>query len=100
MYHTQNGVYAMKQISLSNALFSNVQQRVLALLFGRPDRSFYTSEIIRDVHSGRGAVERELSRLLRSGLVSTIRIGNQTHYQANKQSPIFDELRLIILKTA
>lgn len=90
---------AMEQVSLSNALFSKVQQRVLGLIFGHADRSFYTSEIVRSVHSGTGAVERELSRLQRSGLVSVERIGNQKHYRANQQSPIFEELKSLILKT-
>jgi predicted nucleotidyltransferase len=89
----------MELLSLSNALFSKVQQRVLALIFGQPGRSFYTSEIIRNVQSGTGAVERELSRLQRSGLVSVERIGNQKHYRANHQSPIFAELRSLVIKT-
>jgi predicted nucleotidyltransferase len=89
----------MESISLSNALFSKVQQRVLALIFGQPERSFYASEIMRNVNSGTGAVERELSRLQRSGLVSVERIGNQKHYQANHQSPIFAELQSLVLKT-
>jgi predicted nucleotidyltransferase len=88
-----------RDISLSNALFSNVQQRVLALIFGNPKQSFYTSEIIRRVRSGTGAVERELARLEQSGLVSVQRIGNQKHYRANRESPIFNELRGIVLKT-
>src|SRR5258707_7562099 len=90
----------MEEISLSNALFSKVQQRVLALIFGHSDRSFYTSEIVRSVHSGTGAVERELSRLQSSGLVSVERIGNQKHYQANRESPVFDELQSLVVKTA
>jgi predicted nucleotidyltransferase len=89
----------MSETGLSNAIFSGVQQRVLSLLFGHPDRSFYTSEIIRSVASGTGAVERELARLEGSGLVATKRIGNQKHYQANRDSPIFAELRGIVLKT-
>ena len=89
----------MEALSLSNALFSKVQQRVLALIFGQPDRSFYTSEIMRNVQSGTGAVERELSRLQRSGLVSVERIGNQKHYRANQQSPIFAELQSLVIKT-
>jgi predicted nucleotidyltransferase len=89
----------MESISLSNALFSKVQQRVLALIFGQPERSFYASEIMRNVNSGTGAVERELSRLQRCGLVSVERIGNQKHYQANHQSPIFAELQSLVLKT-
>jgi predicted nucleotidyltransferase len=93
------GMMTMEAISISNALFSKVQQRVLALIFGRPERSFYMSEIVRNVHSGTGAVERELSRLQRSGLVSVERIGNQKHYRANRQSPIFAELQSLVIKT-
>lgn len=89
----------MVEIGLSSALFSNVQARVLALIFGHPERSFYASEIIRSVRSGTGAVERELSRLRDSGLVRVERIGNQKHYRANHHSPIFEELRSIVLKT-
>jgi len=88
-----------KDASLSDALFSKVQQRVLALIFGNPERSFYTLEIVRNLNSGRGAVERELARLEQSGLVSIERIGNQKHYRANRGSPIFDELRGIVIKT-
>ena len=89
----------MESISLSNALFSKVQQRVLALIFGHPERSFYASEIVRNVRSGTGAVERELSRLKSSGLVSVERIGNQKHYRANAASPIFAELKSLVRKT-
>jgi predicted nucleotidyltransferase len=89
----------MEPVSLSDALFSKVQQRVLALIFGHPERSFYTSEIVRNVHSGTGAVERELSRLKSSGLVSVERIGNQKHYRANPDSPIFAELKSLVRKT-
>lgn len=31
---------------LTNALFTKTQQRVLALLFGQPDRAFYANEMI------------------------------------------------------
>ena len=77
-------------VSPSNALFAKVQQRVLALIFTHPERSFYASEIIRRVNSGVGAVERELSKLERSGLVSVECIGNQKHYRANQAAPIFE----------
>lgn len=104
MYRTQIRKYvlilkAMTEASLSDALFSGVQKRLLGLIFGRPDRSFYTSEIVRAVRSGTGAVVRELSRLQASGLVSVEKIGNQKHYRANRESPIFDELHSLILKT-
>jgi predicted nucleotidyltransferase len=86
-------------LGLSNALFSKVQQRVLALIFSHPERSFYTSEIVRKVRSGVGAVDRELSKLERSGLVTVDRIGNQKHYRANQAAPIFEDLRGLVEKT-
>jgi len=89
----------MEALSIGNALFSKVQQRVLALIFGQPERSFYMSEIVRNVSSGTGAVERELSRLQRSRLVSLERIGNQKHYRANRGSPVFEELQSLVTKT-
>jgi predicted nucleotidyltransferase len=90
---------ARHTLSLSSALFSKVQQRVLALIFSHPQRSFYMSEIVRNLRSGVGAVERELSKLERSGLVSVERIGNQKHYRANQAAPIFEELRGLVEKT-
>ena len=86
--------------SLSSALFSNTQQRVLALLFGQPERSFFATELIGLADSGSGAVQRELKRLTESGLVSVNRIGNRKHYQANPESPIYSELCSIVQKTA
>ncbi|MGH8738563.1 MAG: nucleotidyltransferase domain-containing protein [Burkholderiales bacterium] len=85
--------------SLSDALFSTTQQRVLALLFGQPDRSFYASELIARAGAGSGAVQRELARLEQSGLVTVRRVGTQKHYQANPESPLFSELRGIVQKT-
>ena len=84
---------------LASALFSATQQRVLSLLFGQPNRSFYTSELIKLVGSGSGAVQRELKRLKDSNLITMTRIGNQKHYKANHESPIFNELTGIISKT-
>lgn len=48
--------------SLADALFTRTQQRVLALLFGQPARSFYANELISLAGMGSGAVQRELAR--------------------------------------
>jgi len=69
------------------------------VLFGRPERSFYASELIRDAGTGSGAAQRELARLEDSGLIVARRIGHQKHYQANAASPLYSELRNIVLKT-
>jgi predicted nucleotidyltransferase len=85
--------------SLADAILTKTQQRVLGVLFGQPERSFYASEIIRHAATGSGAAQRELTRLQGSGLIVARRIGQQKHYQANASSPLFSELRSIVLKT-
>jgi predicted nucleotidyltransferase len=84
--------------SPSDVLFSKSQRRVLGLLFGHSERSFYANEIVRAARAGVGAVQRELEGLAAAGLVTVSRLGNQKHYQANRASPIFDELRSIVAK--
>jgi len=88
-----------KSTSLSDALFSTVQQRVLAYLFGQPERSFFATELIKLAGGGSGAVQRELARLTDSGLVTVKRVGTQKHYQADPKSPLFAELCSIAQKT-
>ena len=90
---------ALGRGGLSDALFSTTQQRVLGLLFGQPQRSFYANEIIALSRSGSGAVQRELARLAQSELVTVRQLGNQKHYQANPDSPIYAELCGIAQKT-
>lgn len=90
---------AEASVSLADALFTTTQQRVLALLFGQPARSFFASELIELTGSGSGAVQRELQRLAASGLVTVKRIGKQKHYQANPDCPVFEELCALVLKT-
>ena len=85
---------------LAGVLFTPVQQRVLGLLFGQPERRFQGAEVIRLAGSGTGAVHRLLTRLADSGLVTVERVGNQKHYQANRASPVFAELQGLIVKTS
>ena len=85
--------------SVADALFSKTQQRVLGLLFGQPERTFGTMEVIALADSGRGAVQRELARLEASGLISATS-GRAKRFQVNQASPIFSELRGIVEKTS
>ena len=85
---------------VADALFAKVQQRVLGVLFVNPGRSFYANEVIGLARSGTGAVQRELTRLEDAGLVTVTRVGKQKHYQANPASPVFEELRGLVLKTS
>lgn len=82
-----------------DALFPRTKQRVLALLFGQADRSFAMMELIRLAQAGSGAVQRELDRLVASGLVTVTVTDRQKRFAANRDSPVFEELQGIVEKT-
>ncbi len=84
---------------LGDVLFTKTQQKVLGLLFGKPDETFYLNEIVRLAGIGKGTVSRELEKMQSVDLISTFRVGNQNHYQANKKCPIYKELSGIVRKT-
>jgi predicted nucleotidyltransferase len=84
---------------LAGALFTQVQQRILGLLFGQPERRFQSAEIIRLAAGGTGAAHRQLQRLAESGLVLVTKDGSQKYYQANPRSPIYPELHGLVSKT-
>jgi hypothetical protein len=88
-----------ESVSLADALFPKVRQRVLCVLFGAPDRSFYANEVIALAQSGTGAVQRELADMSAAGLLNVTKQGNQKHYQANANAPVFAELRSLVLKS-
>lgn len=52
------------------------------------------------VGAGQGAVQRELAQLTAAGLLTRFQRGNQVFYQANPETPIFSELKSVIVKTA
>lgn len=88
-----------KPSGLADALFSKVQQRVLGVLLGNPGRSFYANEVIGLARSGTGAVQRELTSLESAGILTAKKVGRQKHYRANVESPIFEELHSLAVKT-
>lgn len=84
---------------LADALFTTTQQKVLALLYTHPDKSFYIKEILRLTGMGVATIKRELDRMRDAGILRMTRIGNQHHYQANPDCPIYQELLGIVNKT-
>ena len=88
-----------RESAIADAIFTRTQQRVLGIVFSHPQRSHYLNEIVRIAGVGKGAVKRELDKLVAVNLVQTQRVGNQVHYSANQDSPIFQELHLIVSRT-
>jgi predicted nucleotidyltransferase len=93
------GINGIARQSVASALFSPVQGEVLGLLFGDPSASYSGADLIRRVGRGSGAVQRQLEALHGAALVTVTRVGNQKLYQANRRSPVFEELRRLLMKT-
>jgi predicted nucleotidyltransferase len=85
--------------SIASALFGQTRRKVLALLFGHPEESFYLREIVRAVGGGTGAVQRELEQLTSAGLILRKADGRQIYFTANPDSPVFEEVRNLVTKT-
>jgi uncharacterized protein len=80
-------------------LFGKTRQRVLGLLFGRPDESFYVRDIVRRSGVAQGAIARELNALMGAGLLWRDERGRRVYYQANQHAPVFPELERLVGKT-
>jgi predicted nucleotidyltransferase len=60
---------------------------------------YHLVDLIKRTGAGTGAVQREVARLVSSGLVSVLTRDGHKVYKANEQSPIFAEIRSIVAKT-
>lgn len=87
-------------MSLTAILFPEYRRRVLGLLLLHPDQRYYLREIARLTGTTAGTLARELSKLVKAGVVNVQKVGNQTHYSANRDCPVFDELASIVRKTS
>jgi len=81
------------------SLFGQTRSRVLSLLFGHPDESFYLRQIARLASVGLGGAQRELYYLWQAGMIERKVQGRQVYFQANRQSSLFAELHGLVLKT-
>ena len=85
--------------ALADSLFGETRKTMLALFYGHVDESYYVRQVVKIVGAGIGIVHRELERLTNSGIINRETRGNQVYYTANKDCPIFEELRGLVVKT-
>ncbi len=80
-------------------LFSSTRAELLGLFFNNPDDRFYLREIARHIGKDAAGIKRELDNLVKIGLLGKEKRGVQKYYFANKNSPIFAEMKGLIFKT-
>jgi predicted nucleotidyltransferase len=84
---------------LSETLFGRTRGAVLSVLYGHIGEAFYLRQLARLTNITLGAVQRELRQLVGAGLVNRKTVGVQTFYTANQESPVFAEIKSLIVKT-
>lgn len=87
-------------MALSELLFPNRYRRaVLSMLLMNPERRVHLRELARLTGASPGTLKKELDALTEAGLLNVQRVGNQTHFSANSQHPVYPELSGLIRKT-
>ena len=89
----------MRTFSSVDALFTRTRQSILAATFGEPHRWWYMRELARHLRLTPSSLQRELASLVKGGILHQRREGKQVYFQAATESPIFEELHGLILKT-
>jgi len=90
----------MNSENVTRGLFGRTRTAILSLLYGHPDESYYLRQLVRETGAGNGAIQREVKQLSDAGLIVRKIVGRQVFYQANRKSPVFSELRGLLLKTS
>ncbi len=73
---------------------------MLGWLFSHLDERYFVRQLATLVEEDSTNVSRELGRLEKTGILTSTMEGKQKYYQANRESPIFEELHGLIIKTA
>ncbi len=90
----------MRRSPILDALFPLVRQELLAVAFLSPDKWWYMTELADHLKTPLSSLQRELNSLSLSGVLERKQDGRRTYYKARKDSPVFDDLRELLLKTA
>lgn len=85
---------------LSSLIFSEYRKRILGLLLLNPNASYHVRELARLANAPPGTIHKELVKLTAGGILQSKKVGNQVHYSADMQCPIFEELAGILRKTS
>ena len=84
---------------LSEILSSKIRGEIFRLLFGTIAEELHMREIERRSGYAIGTIQTELKKLLRLDLVKKRKDGNRLYYRANRENPLYPDIRNLVLKT-
>ncbi len=80
-------------------LRSEIERKLLGYYFTNPSVSHYLRELAGLLDVDPANLSRELARLERQGLFASDRRGRQKYFRLNRNYPLYEEVRGIVLKT-
>lgn len=83
-----------------DALLPKTRQGILAATLVQPEKAWYAAELAQRLGVPSSSLQRELQDLTGAGILKTHKQGRMVYYQANRESPVFPDLRGLLLKTA
>lgn len=78
---------------------SKIRQKMVLLFIYNPEKEHYINEIARLVKTSAGTAQRELERLVKSGLLSKEKKANLMYFRLNTGNPLLGDIKNIIDKT-
>jgi uncharacterized protein len=84
---------------LAEILSSKIRSEIFRMLFGVNDEALHMREIERRSGLSIGTTQQEVKKLFRLNLIKERKDGNRIYYRANKEHPLYAEIRSLVLKT-
>ena len=82
----------MKELSKNRA-------KLLRLFLTNPEQSFYMQEIGRIIGKKPGNFQRVINNMEKEGVLMSERKANARYFKANKEYPLYEEMKNIVFKT-
>lgn len=83
---------------LETLISSKTRVKLLLRLFLNPDSKAYLRGMADEFDESTNSVRVELNRFEEAGMLSSDVVGNKKVFQANKEYPLFGEIRKVLLK--
>jgi predicted nucleotidyltransferase len=84
---------------LAEILSSKIRSEIFRMLFGVSGEALHMREIERRSGLSIGTIQQELKKLVRLDLIKKRKDGNRLYYEANREHPIYPDIRNLVLKT-
>lgn len=89
----------MRKTSYLDAVIPPLRQHILAATLLQPDREWYVTDLAARLGRPPSSLQRDLARLTDTGILLRRREGNRVYVRGNPESPLYPELRQILVKT-